>query len=724
MPPLETLNNDHSKGEIELPGQSGETIDLSSKGFHKVRQLGAGEFGEVALYYYNGSNPAYQHMCNSQGLVAIKLLSEPDVHEEATARIIAKHSESGQLDLSVINKTYPLEENGKLIGILSEYESYLDIKNERGEVTEFSSDLYSIIAKTFYPHYSHEFPGAGIVSALKGNPAVCLSQIACGMVKGQDTLHQMSILHQDSAARNFLIRTERDNAGNVLRILPKISDYGLTSILAEGETNGVYTNREKVPLRIIDAQVVKTGGNTSLLTDYYARKTAMMSILAQMLTPLNGENESLSMKPGKSQPIKDFLADRMGMFLDDSAALKQHLNNVKAYLEKCPDKHLKQEVELFIACYEPWLTFYPDGSDLKKAREQEMALFEQCTTRFVEVYYAHLRSNRTSSPPENFLLGLQRLNRIPVNTPIQNVIQGNINQCEREIAQKAKPLPTAEHRSMSHGARTMEQVVGMDHYGRIQTVHTVSPPAIHNDGETHYNNLLSREVYANQLNQGNQTPQNPTESPNPTSHYARTSLPINAPANEENDGEPPYSRMLPQDHLTGSPTGQNHHPSQTSNPSNQVQNSHYTSLSRTQPQSARETHPVSPHYAPLSSHGNTNTQTRGDYPRVIGVHPVNSLPKEPDITRKFKQTLPERHEAHASHKKTAIKAIWSDFVHEVEHQLDKLSPKDNVEEIRQKFKELLKDAQKEIKTLLHIKSSPAKAPSPDKDEDDNDSYHP
>lgn len=726
MPPLETLNNANSKEEIELPGQSTKTIPLSANGFHKVRHLGGGAFGEVALYHYNGSNPAYRNMCNSQGLVAVKLLLEPDEHEEAAARLIAKHSQSGQLDLSAINKTFPLEIDGQLVGILTEYESYLDIKDAHGQVAEFSSDLYSLIADTFHPLEAHNFPGVGVVLALKSNPAVFLAQIACGLVKGQDTLHQMSMLHQDSAARNFLIRTERDSGGNVLGIMPKISDYGLTSILAEGKQNGVYSNRNKVPLRIIDSEVIKTGGQTSLLTDYYARKAAMMSILTQMLTGLSGELAALSLKPGTTQPLQEFLADRTGKFLDNSAALKQLLNNVMAYLEKSPDKHLKKEVELFIQCYQPWLTFYPDGADLQKAREQEKTLFNACTSRFVETYYEYMILNKKNHSPENFLLGLQRLNRIEINNPIQPMIKGNIRQLERDIAKKTPP-PTTEQRSMTQGVRTIEQPVSLDHYGRIQTVPTAPSTAPHDEGETHYNNLLSRETYANQLNQGNLSPQNPVQTQDASSHYARPPIPVNAPATEENDGETPYSRIIPQEQLTGAATRQNRRPSQTPQPSNQVQDSHYTSLSRSQPQSARETQPISPHYAPLSSPG--NTQARGDYSPVIGTHTVNAPPKghakEPDITRKLKTSIPETRETHASHRKATIKAIWSDFVHEVEHHLEKLSPKDNVEDIRKKFKAVLKDAQTNIKTLLHIKEpSPMDLPKhEDEDKDDDQSLH-
>ncbi|MDX1837198.1 hypothetical protein DIZ81_06910 [Legionella taurinensis] len=726
MPPLDTLNNANSKEEIELPAQTTKDINLPMHGFHKIRHLGGGAFGEVALYHYSGSNPAYRNMCNSQGQIAIKLLLEPDEHEEATAKVIAKHSESGQLDLSAINKTFPLEIDGQVVGILTEYESYLDIKD--GHVTSFSSNLYSLIADTFHPLEAHQFPGAGVVLALKSNPAVFLAQIACGLVKGQETLHQMSILHQDSAARNFLIRTERDSDGNVLGIVPKISDYGLTSILAEGEQNGVYPNLNKVPLRIIDSGVINTGGKTSQLTDYYARKAAMMSILAQMLTALPGELAALSLKPGTTQPMKEFLADRMGKFSDNNTALKQLLNNVLAYLEQNPDKHLKQEVELFIQCYEPWLTFFPEGADLKKAREQEMAVFNECNSRFVEMYYEHLILNKKNHPAENFLLGLQRLNRIEVNNPIRSMIQGNIRQLERDMAKK-EPPPTPEHRSMTHGERTMAQPVGMDHYGRIQTVQTAPPTVDQDDGETHYNNLLSKEAITSQLNQGNLPSQNPVENQDPSSHYAKTSIPVNAPATEDNDGETHYMRMIAKERLTGTTAQQNRRPSQNPQPSTPAHDSHYTSLSRAQAQSARETQPVSPHYTPLSNPG--NTQARGDYSRVIGTHtaPVNVLPqghaKETDTTRKLKTATPETRETHASHRKAAIKAIWSDFVHEVEHHLEKLSPKDNVEDMRKKFKTLLKEAQTNIKTLLHIKEpSPMDLPKDeDKHEDDNESLH-
>lgn len=734
MPPLETLNNDNPKEEIMLPGESGKAIDLSSKGFHKIRQLGEGEFGEVFLYYYNGSNPAYLKMCDSKGMVAVKHMNQPDVHEQAAAKIITKHSELGQLDLSAINRIYPLEEDGELIGLLSEYEAYLDIKDESGQAVEFSSNLYALIAKTFHPRYSHQFPGAGVFTALKSNPAVFLSQIASGMIKGQDTLHQMSILHQDSAARNFLIRTKRDAAGNVLSILPKISDYGLTSILAEGETNGVYTNKYKVPLHIIDAEVMKTEGKTSLLTDYYARKTAMMSILSQMLAPLHGEMESLSMKPGESQSIRDFLADRVGLFLDDSAALKQHLNNVKAYLDKCPDKHLKQEVELFIACYEPWLTFYPAGDDLKKARQDEMTLFEQCTNQFIDRYYEYLILNRKAFPEEHYLLSLQRLNAIEVSHPdkaTQSMIQGNIRQLEREWSKKTTPSEPVEEQSLSHESPTMEQPGIRDHYGRIISAPApVRTAAVDHDGQTHYNNLLSKELFSAPAIQGSVPSEHPPTTTNPSSHYGRSPTLTN-PSGERKETH--SSGIIP-GQLMNSASARNPHPSQNQTPSNQGQDGHYTSLKQSKAQSVKKAE-----YRPMPHVPHTSKeqdQTKGNDSHIIGTrsHPVNlpsTHPTGADVTRKLKNAIPqvhgeqaERHEGSSSRSKTSIKTIWSDFVHEVEHQLDKLSPKDNVEEIRQKFKGILKGAQKEIKTLLHIKSTPAKAPPKDEDEGDTESYHP
>jgi len=98
-------------------------------------------------------------------------------------------------------------------------------------VTEFLSagDLVSHMRKTF------EMGSCDPIGMAKGLQYLELLDLAKGISAGMDHLHQNRIIHKDLAARNILIQLMAQNSQpneaepSKLRVIPKISDFGLAS---------------------------------------------------------------------------------------------------------------------------------------------------------------------------------------------------------------------------------------------------------------------------------------------------------------------------------------------------------------------------------------------------------------------------------------------------------------------------------------------------------------
>lgn len=87
---------------------------------------------------------------------------------------------------------------------------------------------------------------------------------------------------------------------------------------------------------------------------------------------------------------------------------------------------------------------------------------------------------------------------------------------------------------------------------------------------------------------------------------------------------------------------------------------------------------------------------------------------------------PKSHDTQAKHH--IVKKLWSDFKNEMDHRLEKLSPKEDIDELAKRVKDLLHAFASKIDALIsHSKSSGNyKAPHVENEDDDgeNDSYHP
>lgn len=396
---------------------------ISTLQFEKITVLGSGNFGKVILYKYEGEDPKVQSLCDKFGRIAIKLSEPLSDQEVLIAQHIAKSQrENPKINLSDVNIISTIKEQDEIIGILTQYECYTN--STQGHIHETSANLETFLRNTFNSRGIAFQTGPEIRSAMKQNYGIFMGQIASSMYRAQSQLHQLSLLHLDTATRNFLINTDVDDMGNLMRIRVKISDYGQSCVLPPGEQFGTFINPEQTPLKWIDYQGLWKR-KPSILTDLFAQKTSIIGMIGLTLIDCNKEGEIL-----KRPPISPNQTDK--------EVLTHYLHYIKYLAGQQFSWQKKQELERFISCYEEYLTTMPDTADFWAAQEQDRQLFLKANTRFVAQCYQQLVKEQAH--PEELLVSLQRLQYIEINdAELQNVIQNQIEQLNIQLGKQIPP---------------------------------------------------------------------------------------------------------------------------------------------------------------------------------------------------------------------------------------------------------------------------------------------
>ncbi len=338
---------------------------LSNLQFEKIRVLGFGNFGKVILYKYEGQDPRIKSLCDEFGRIAVKLSDPINEQEVLIAQHICKSQvENSTIDLSSINMTNVVEDRDGIIGILTQYECYTD--TQQGHPYEVSANLELFLRNTFHANNIVFQTGPEILSVVRQNYSIFLGQIASSMYQAQNQLHQLSLLHLDTATRNYLTKTEVDETGNLIAIKVKINDYGQSYILGPDETFGTFVNPDEAPIKWIDHHGFWKQ-RPSILTDLFAQKTAIIGMMGLTLIECLKEGQVLR-RPVPSPNETD------------QEVLTHYLNYIKELANAQKSLQKKRELALFISCYEQYLTTMPDTPDFWQAQEQDIQLFLHANT--------------------------------------------------------------------------------------------------------------------------------------------------------------------------------------------------------------------------------------------------------------------------------------------------------------------------------------------------------
>lgn len=110
-------------------------------------------------------------------------------------------------------------------------------------------------------------------------------QIIQGVVSGMSHLAKQNIVHRDLAARNILIHEERNGKGEIISITPKITDFGFSRNLGEG--NYRNTRADIGPLKWMAPELLKEM-KYSTASDVFSFVVLVAEILLDGQEPYEG----------------------------------------------------------------------------------------------------------------------------------------------------------------------------------------------------------------------------------------------------------------------------------------------------------------------------------------------------------------------------------------------------------------------------------------------------
>lgn len=389
---------------------------LQALGFDNMNvTLGKGNFGQVGLYRYLGSDPQIQKLCDSRDLLAVKLSETPDQNEAAIADYLEQHPSTNR---AAFNQTKALKDGDGLLGIATQYEYYKMQKLPNGKYYPLSKDLEGFTRDMVNPGSANNIP-------YQQNPGISLSQLSSGMQQSQASLHDRRVLSNDTAGRNFLMNAEYNAKGDLIALTPKIADYGLSQAVPEGQDT-VPLSGNNQPLATIDYGTIQSRQN-SAYRDLYALKAAMIGTTG--IACGAGSSEARVLNPNRNDAVEHYFKSRVQYQHDhsnlspqqnDEYFLRKYLENASAKVKAMPESLQKQELTLYINSYSGYMTSMPPAG---LSFEQACAADDRAMNRANEAFvrgclnlYQDKLSKPTNAEREQLLLTIQRLEKIPIES--------------------------------------------------------------------------------------------------------------------------------------------------------------------------------------------------------------------------------------------------------------------------------------------------------------------
>ena len=339
-----------------------------------IKDLGKGEFGRVSLYQYTGNNPEIQKIQHDNLITLKSFETAVDENEINNIGYITANA-NGDNFLKGVALAKP---NGQVYGLASEFIAY-DYTKQRSASLE-------------------KFFAADMLSEFDIEPAIAFAQICNSMVLAQKSLHDINMLHLDTAARNYMMGAPTYNSEQkILNFNVKIIDYGL-SRYSEDLNRVDIPNPQKAPLRWLDRGVYRDL-KCDARTDVYSNKVSMIEFLGWSIGRTTGQVICMN----EYDDSESFIANRR--YKEDDEVLMTFLDNVK--------NHAKSPaLQSFLTAYQEFLTTMPNVANNKQFVEENHKLYMAANARFLVEY---LRNELAVLDPNNdqaidkFLLNRDRL---------------------------------------------------------------------------------------------------------------------------------------------------------------------------------------------------------------------------------------------------------------------------------------------------------------------------
>ena len=410
---------------------------LEDQGFERIgagQILGAGSFGIAELFTYTGTDPKILALCNDKQIV-LKFQKEPDLNEIRVASLLGA---TGDISPATerYNITAPVEiildSGSTMVFIASSYETY-----------QTESDRVAANLERFLTSSNPGTRDKNMKAAFRVDAAIMLAQLANEMRASQDALHQRGIIHNDTAARNFLVvgkgidgKESRDGQGYVISLRTRIADYGLSIICAQGQTDYPIKVGTRLPIAHL-AQEAFAKRAISMQTDFYALRVTMIAIAALSISqdPKDFEERYL-FKIGGSP---DSITREQRKAMSDEEAVELNFAVVRLKIsQSCDDISRVEELNLYLDCYKSYFMTFPKATEPEKAMEEDRALLIEANERFVRGALVLLEKrfeDSVNTDLARYRVSLLRLRQIEVvDSALNEEINKRINDIKTQLS--------------------------------------------------------------------------------------------------------------------------------------------------------------------------------------------------------------------------------------------------------------------------------------------------
>lgn len=344
--------------------------------FKWVKKIGAGNFGEVLLYKYTGTDKRILGLCDEHGQIILKKPKEGsdiDFNELNNSALLFQYAAKADKIKDVqFSLAVPLfEPHGEPIGLLSQFISHDDYCESSADIEGFIKNLANIT--------SVDNQNSDDISI-----AIIISKLITATFLALRSVHEAGFLHRDLATRNVLVdKIQYDPEGNPIWYPVKIIDFGLSAKIPD---SGIaqYTHSEGA-IRWIDLLTLSTRDSTVKM-DLFAFVASMIEKMAYALGAQDCNNILCITPP--DEDINVTAKKKISPGMTDALVLSLHFQHLYQFAHKCKDSR-KDEIILLIDAYKEVVVNMSDSINVNESDKALYGAILKANDNFVQKYFEY-----------------------------------------------------------------------------------------------------------------------------------------------------------------------------------------------------------------------------------------------------------------------------------------------------------------------------------------------